>query len=339
MPFDSAPLLEVRDLRVHFATAEHVVRAVDGVNWTINDGETMAIVGESGSGKSVSAMAVLGLLPTPPATFPSGDILLRGRSLMSIAERQQRRLRGSTISMIFQDPLSALNPVFTIGNQIVEMIRTHQEVSRSVAHRRAVDLLGEVGISNPRARVHQYPHEFSGGMRQRAMIAMALANDPQVLLADEPTTALDVTIQAQIMALLERLQEQRKTAIVLITHDLGVVAHHADRINVMYAGRIVESGTADQIFYAPQHAYTYGLLSSLARMDRRRTERLTPIPGAPPNLAAVPSGCPFHPRCSFATTACEEDLPMLEPAGAPDHSAACIHSSRVDEARATRETP
>ncbi|HEX2290251.1 MAG TPA: ABC transporter ATP-binding protein, partial [Pseudonocardiaceae bacterium] len=214
----AAPLLEIRDLRVHFKTDYGIVKAVDGVSWSVNEGETMAIVGESGSGKSVSAMTILGLVQSPPATFPSGDILLRGRSLMKMPEKQQRKLRGKDVAMIFQDPLTALNPVFKVGDQIAEMVRTHQKVGKLVAKRRALDLLGEVGIPNPAVRLNQYPHEFSGGMRQRAMIAMALANDPQVLLADEPTTALDVTVQAQIMALLTKLQESRNTAIVLITH-------------------------------------------------------------------------------------------------------------------------
>ncbi len=324
-----APLLEVRDLRVHFKTDFGVVKAVDGVSWHVNEGETLAIVGESGSGKSVSAMTILGLVPSPPAMFPSGDVFLRGRSLLKMPEKQQRKLRGSQISMIFQDPLTALNPVFKVGDQIAEMVRVHQDVSKHTAKKRALDLLGEVGIPNPAVRLNQYPHEFSGGMRQRAMIAMALANDPHVLLADEPTTALDVTVQAQIMTLLEKLQEDRNTAIVLITHDLGVVASYADRINVMYAGRIVEAGTADEIFYEPRHAYTFGLLASLPRMDRQRQLRLQPIQGIPPSLAKVPEGCPFHPRCAFATEACTAARPDLESVNGAEHRAACVHSDKV----------
>ncbi|MEJ3656821.1 ABC transporter ATP-binding protein [Actinomycetes bacterium KLBMP 9759] len=330
-----APLLEVRDLRVHFETQAGTVKAVDGVNWHVHEGETLAIVGESGSGKSVSAMTILGLVPSPPAVFPSGQVLLRGRSLLEMPESQQRKLRGNDIAMIFQDPLTALNPVFKVGDQIAEMVLSHQSISKAGARKKAVDLLGEVGIPNPRARALQYPHEFSGGMRQRAMIAMALANDPQVLLADEPTTALDVTVQAQIMQLLVDLQESRGTAIVLITHDLGLVASHADRIAVMYAGRIVETGTTDEIFSAPRHAYTYGLLSSLARMDHVRPDKLEPIPGQPPSLSRVPSGCAFHPRCAFATEACTEDVPALLPVVEHSgHMHACIHPDDVAAAHA-----
>ncbi|MDV3220213.1 ABC transporter ATP-binding protein [Intrasporangium sp.] len=322
-------LLEVKDLRVHFDVGQRVVKAVDGVSWSIDEGETLAIVGESGSGKSVSAMTILGLVPTPPARIPGGRVFFRGRSLLDMSENEQRQLRGRDIAMIFQDPLTALNPVFRIGDQIAEMVRQHQQVSRAAARRRALDLLGEVGIPNPTQRIDQYPHEFSGGMRQRVMIAMALANDPKVLLADEPTTALDVTVQRQIMALLGRLQEERNTAIVLITHDLGLVASHADRVSVMYAGRVVETGTCRDIFHQPRHAYTLGLLTSLPRLDRRTQERLAPIPGAPPNLALVPPGCPFHPRCSLATPSCEDDRPDLMRVGADDHHAACLHTDRV----------
>ncbi|MCT2587493.1 ABC transporter ATP-binding protein [Actinophytocola gossypii] len=341
----AAPLLEIDDLRVHFKTDHGVVKAVDGVSWHVDEGETLAIVGESGSGKSVSAMSILGLVPTPPATFPSGDIRLRGRSILKMPEKQQRKLRGQEIAMIFQDPLTALNPVFKVGDQIAEMIRTHQDVTKTVARRRVLDLLGEVGIPNPGVRINQYPHEFSGGMRQRAMIAMALANDPKVLLADEPTTALDVTIQAQIMALLEKLRQERNTAIVLITHDLGLVASHADRINVMYAGRIVEAGSCDDVFYRPQHAYTFGLLSSLARMDKQRQDRLLPIKGVPPSLSKVPPGCPFHPRCQFATQGCVEAVPTLETVVTDEtmngglHRAACIHSDQVEIAYSERLAP
>jgi peptide/nickel transport system ATP-binding protein len=334
-PAGEEPVLAVSDLRVHFKTPAGTVKAVDGVNWHVDPGETLAIVGESGSGKSVSAMTIMGLVPTPPAVFPSGEVLLEGRSLLTMPESQQRRLRGNDVAMIFQDPLTALNPVFKVGDQIAEMVRSHQKIGKQAALRRAVDLLGEVGIPNPAQRAGQYPHEYSGGMRQRAMIAMALANDPKVLLADEPTTALDVTVQAQIMQLLVDLQERRNTAIVLITHDLGLVASHADRIAVMYAGRIVETGTTDEIFNAPRHAYTYGLLSSLARMDQARPEKLEPIPGLPPSLSRVPSGCAFHPRCRFATEECKGDVPTLLPlAPGAGHLHACLHPDDVAIAHA-----
>ena len=328
-PDDSLPLLEIDDLRVHFDTDNGVVRAVDGVSWSIRPGETLGIVGESGSGKSVSAMAVMGLVPSPPARFPSGRILLRGEDLLTASQKRLRALRGKEVSMIFQDPLTALNPVFKIGSQIAEVIRVHDRVSRSQAKERAVDLLGEVGIPHPRGRAKEYPHQFSGGMRQRAMIAMALALNPVLLLADEPTTALDVTVQAQIMDLLESLQEQRGTAIVLITHDLGLVASHADRVMVMYAGRVAEYAETDRIFYQPRHAYTFGLLSSLARLDQRRAERLTPIQGAPPSLIRVPPGCAFHPRCALATQVCRSVVPALLEQDAPGHLASCHHSDRV----------
>jgi peptide/nickel transport system ATP-binding protein len=313
---DVEPLLSVEDLRVHFHTDNGVVRAVDGVSWDVRPGETLGIVGESGSGKSVSAMAIMGLVPSPPARFPSGRIMFRGEDLLTASDARLRSLRGKEVSMIFQDPLTALNPVFKVGSQIAEVIRVHESMSRSAAKARAVDLLGEVGIPNPRGRAKEYPHQFSGGMRQRAMIAMALALNPALLLADEPTTALDVTVQAQIMELLESLQEQRGTAIVLITHDLGLVASHADRVMVMYAGRVAEYADTNGIYYHPRHAYSLGLLSSLARLDQRRAERLEPIPGSPPSLIRVPPGCPFHPRCSF-----EQDI--------SGHLAACHHSDEV----------
>ena len=314
--------LEVRDLRVHFDSPAGVVKAVDGVSWHVDAGETLAIVGESGSGKSVSAMTVMGLVPG--ATTRSGTVLLEGRSLLDLPEAQQRRMRGGDLAMVFQDPLTALNPVFRVGDQIAEMITTHARTSKAAARRRAVDLLAEVGIPNPGLRARQYPHEFSGGMRQRAMIAMALANDPAVLIADEPTTALDVTVQAQIMEVLERLQADRDTAIVLITHDLGLVAAHADRIAVMYAGRIVEEGGSDALFAAPHHAYTAGLLAGLTRMDQARPAKLEPIPGQPPNLARVPRGCAFHPRCRFATAECTAAVPPLVAAAVPPLVAAAV---------------
>jgi peptide/nickel transport system ATP-binding protein len=331
------PLLAVENLHVHFRTDDGIVRAVNGVSWDLSPGETLGIVGESGSGKSVSAMAVMGLNPVPPASYPEGRVLFRGHNMLTASNEQLRHLRGSEISMIFQDPLTSLNPVYTIGHQIAEAIRTHKRVSRAEAGRRAVDLLAEVGIPNPVQRAGQYPHQFSGGMRQRAMIAMALALNPAVLLADEPTTALDVTVQAQIMELLEKLQSDRGTAIVLITHDLGLVAGHADRVVVMYAGMVAEAGPVDEIFFNPRHAYTYGLLSSLARMDTRRHGRLAPIKGQPPSLMNIPSGCPFHPRCAFATDVCRAEMPQLATRGGLGHIAACHHSDEV--AAAAGNTP
>jgi peptide/nickel transport system ATP-binding protein len=333
-PLVASSLLAVDDLRVHFHTDAGVVKAVDGVSWSIDAGETLGIVGESGSGKSVSALAVIGLVPAPPARFPSGRILFESEDLMRADEKELRRIRGNEISMIFQDPLTSLNPVFTVGNQVAEVIRVHEKVSRAAAHRRAVDLLGEVGIPHPAQRAEEYPHQFSGGMRQRAMIAMALALNPKVLLADEPTTALDVTVQAQIMDLLTRLQADRGTAIVLITHDLGLVAGHADRVLVMYAGRVAEVGDVEDIYYRPRHAYTLGLLSSLARLDHRRTDRLRPIPGQPPSLIHVPSGCAFHPRCPFATEMSRTQVPELVPQERLDHLAACHNSDQVAAAAA-----
>ncbi len=325
------PLLSVEDLRVHFHTDAGVVKAVDGVSWSVERGETLGIVGESGSGKSVSALAVMGLVPVPPGRFESGRILFQGRDLLAADEKELRAIRGKEISMIFQDPLTSLNPVFRVGHQIAEVIQVHEKVGRIAARARAVDLLAEVGIPNPAQRAREYPHQYSGGMRQRAMIAMALALDPAVLLADEPTTALDVTVQAQIMDLLLRLQASRGTAVVLITHDLGLVAGHADRVVVMYAGRVAETATTDDLYYRPRHAYTLGLLSSLARLDRRRTERLKPITGQPPSMIQVPAGCAFHPRCPFASDICRTDRPELAPApgAGAGHLTACHHAAEV----------
>jgi len=329
------PVLAVEDLRVRFHTDAGVVNAVDGVSWAIRPGETLGIVGESGSGKSVGALAVMGLVPTPPGRYETGRILFRGENLLQAGDKRLRQIRGKEISMIFQDPLTSLNPVFKVGSQIAEVIRVHDNIGRIPARRRAVDLLAEVGIPNPRQRAEEFPHQFSGGMRQRAMIAMALAMNPAVLLADEPTTALDVTVQAQILDLLGRLQSDRHTAVVMITHDLGVVAGRADRVLVMYAGRVAEMGSVYDIYQRPRHAYTYGLLSSLARLDQRRTERLRPIPGQPPSLIRVPPGCPFHPRCPFATEVCRVEIPPLVTAdGAPGHLAACHHREEVARAAA-----
>jgi oligopeptide/dipeptide ABC transporter ATP-binding protein len=272
----------------------------------------------------------MGLVPVPPGRFESGRILFEGRNLLDAGEKELRAIRGSHISMIFQDPLSALNPVFKVGHQIAEVIQAHERVGRFVARRRAVELLGEVGIPNPRQQAEQYPHQFSGGMRQRAMIAMALALDPVVLLADEPTTALDVTVQAQVLDTLERIQEKTEAAIILITHDLGVVAGMADKVLVMYAGKPVEVGTVDDIYYQPRMPYTLGLLGSLPRLDARGDERLTPIKGSPPSLVNLPVGCPFSPRCPMSRPHCEQEEPLLrEVGGSSDHVAACHYSEEL----------
>ena len=324
----SPPLLEVRELRVHFDTPAGVVKAVDGVSWHVEPGETLAIVGESGSGKSVSAMTILGLVPSPPATFPSGEVLLDGRPLLSLPAAQQRRLRGKDIAMIFQDPLTALNPVLKVGEQIAEMVRTHQKVGRTAAQHKAVELLDTVGIPSPGRRAAQYPHEFSGGMRQRAMIAMALANNPRVLLADEPTTALDVTVQAQIMALLRDLRSEYHMAVVLITHDLALVAEEADRVAVMYAGNIVETGPVAEVFANPKHPYTMGLLSSVP-VNARRGDELQSIGGSPPDLHAIPEGCVYQARCPLAREICATTRPTLDAVGA-SRKAACHFPEEVD---------
>jgi peptide/nickel transport system ATP-binding protein len=321
------PVLSLRDLKVSFKTDDGIVSAVDGVSYDLYPNEVLGIVGESGSGKSVTSLAVMGLLPRSAKV--EGEIVFRGQDLLHMPESGRRKLRGGRMAMVFQDALAALNPVFTVGAQIEEAIGSHQPAMNGNAKRKlAVDLLDVVGIPNPQARVDQYPHEFSGGMRQRAMIAMAIANEPDVLIADEPTTALDVTIQAQVLEVLERIQERTNSSIVLITHDLGVIAGVSDRVLVMYAGRPVETGTVDEIFYAPRHPYTLGLLASLPRLDLGdSSERLYRIKGQPPSLIFVPSGCPFHPRCDYARlpSPCATDRPSLrsvEHVYGP-HSSAC----------------
>jgi oligopeptide/dipeptide ABC transporter ATP-binding protein len=304
------PVLKVEDLSVHFSTDEGLVKAVDGVSFEVGRGETLGIVGESGSGKSVTSQTILGLTRAENAEI-SGRISFEGRDLAEMKSEELRRIRGNDIAMIFQDPLSSLHPYYKIGKQLVEAIQVHQPLSDDDAKKRAVELLGLVGIPDAARRASEYPHEFSGGMRQRAMIAMALTNDPKLLIADEPTTALDVTTQAQILRLLERLQTEFGMAMIMITHDLGVVAEVADRINVMYAGKVVESGTLDQIFYDPQHPYTWGLLGSLTRIDRPRSTRLAQIGGQPPSLISLPQGCSFRNRCPHAFDKCLE-MPPLE---------------------------
>jgi peptide/nickel transport system ATP-binding protein len=317
-------LLEIHDLRVHFATDDGLVKAVDGLSLSLDRGETLAIVGESGSGKTVTSLAVMGLHTGGNARI-SGEIWLDGEELVSADPRKVRSLRGSKMAMIFQDPLSALHPYFTVGDQIIEAYRIHNEVSRRAARRHAAELLGRVGIPQPTARLGDYPHQFSGGMRQRAMIAMALSCNPTLLIADEPTTALDVTVQAQILDLIVDLQEEYDSAVIVITHDLGVVAELADDILVMYAGKAVESGSAEDIFVRPAHPYAWGLLGCMPRIDAERAERLIPIPGTPPSLIKVPAGCAFHPRCphtGVTNGSCAVTVPQLRGID-PGHLIAC----------------
>jgi oligopeptide/dipeptide ABC transporter ATP-binding protein len=309
-----SPLLTVDDLRVSFATEDGVVRAVDGVSFQLAAGEILAIVGESGCGKSVTAQTLIGLTRAPNAGI-TGSAVFRGREVVGLDDDQLRDVRGEHIAMVFQDPMCALNPVYRVGDQITEMIHAHRDISNTKARDRAVELLRLVGIPNPERRVRDYPHEFSGGMRQRVMIAMALSLEPEVLIADEPTTALDVTIQAQILQLISELNRDRGLAVILITHDLGVVAEVADRVLVMYAGQIVEDATLDETFYAPQHPYTWGLLGSLARLDQPRPARLKQIAGQPPSLLAPPPGCRFAPRCPHVFERCVEPPPLEARAG------------------------
>ncbi|HEY0318962.1 MAG TPA: ABC transporter ATP-binding protein [Solirubrobacterales bacterium] len=318
------PLLSVGDLRVGFATEGGLLQAVDGVSFDLNSGEVLAIVGESGSGKSVTAQTIMGLTRSNNSRI-EGSVQLEGEELTTAGEAEMRRLRGERVAMIFQDPMTSFNPVYRLGAQIIEALRAHRpETSKAEARQRVVELFDSVGIPDAERRVDDYPHEFSGGMRQRAMIAMALALEPDVLIADEPTTALDVTIQAQILRLLEDLNRERNLATILITHDLGVVAEIADRVLVMYAGRVVEQGTLDDIFYDPQHPYTWGLLGSLTRLDRPRPKRLPQIPGSPPSLLDLPEGCSFRPRCPHEFPKCLQ-LPGLDARlpDAPEHLDRC----------------
>ncbi|MBO8170619.1 MAG: ABC transporter ATP-binding protein [Bacillaceae bacterium] len=302
-------LLEINDLHVSFYTYGGEVQAIRGASFHVNKGETLAIVGESGSGKSVTAQAVMGLIPSPPGKIKQGEILFNGENIVHYSEKQMQNIRGSQISMIFQDPMTSLNPTMKIGRQITEGIIKHEGLTKKQAQARAIELLKMVNIPNAEERIDQYPHQFSGGMRQRVMIAIALACNPQLLIADEPTTALDVTIQAQILELMKDLQKEIGTSIIMITHDLGVVANVADRVAVMYAGKIIESGTVDEIFYSPQHPYTWGLLQSVPRLDSDRNEKLVPIDGTPPDLLDPPKGCPFAARCEYAMKVCLEEQP------------------------------
>ncbi|WP_442811320.1 dipeptide ABC transporter ATP-binding protein [Streptosporangium sp. NBC_01756] len=322
------PVLEVTDLNVTFGSGPAAVRAVRGVGYTVRPGEVLGVVGESGSGKSVTSLAVMGLLP--PHAHATGSVRLRGREILGASEKTLAAFRGKTISMIFQDPLSALTPVYRVGDQIAEAVRIHQKVTRRRAAERAVELLDLVGIPSAAQRAKAFPHEFSGGMRQRVMIAMAIANDPDVIICDEPTTALDVTIQAQVLEVLKRAQRETGAAIVMITHDLGVVAGSVDRVLVMYAGRPVEIGSVDDVYYRPRMPYTMGLLASVPRLDRGAGQPLVPIEGNPPSPAALPPGCPFEPRCPMAVPVCVEAEPPLEPVGSPGHRAACVRSAEIE---------
>ena len=326
-PSDYEHLLEVEDLFVEFHTAEGIAKAINGVDFTLDAGETLAILGESGSGKSVTAQAIMGILDMPPAVIPSGSIRYKGQDLLTMPEVQRRKTRGPEISIIFQDALSSLNPVFPVGWQIAEMFRKHRGTSRSEALDNAVRLMEKVNIPAAKDRVKAYPHQFSGGMRQRIMIAMAIALDPKVLIADEPTTALDVTVQAQIMDLLQELQAEYQMGLILITHDLGVVADVADRIAVMYAGRIVERADVQDIYPRPGHPYTKGLLASIPRLDQKG-QALSAIGGLPPNLTAIPPGCAFHPRCYLAQDICRVERPELLDVG-PNRQSACHFSQEV----------
>jgi oligopeptide/dipeptide ABC transporter ATP-binding protein len=324
------PVLSIRDLVVEFKTEDGVVHAVDGVSYDLFPGETLGIVGESGSGKSVSTLALLGLIPQPPGRIVSGTAMFKGRDLLKLRKKELRRVRGNEVAMVFQDPMTSLNPVLTIGHQLGEAIKTHfPDEKDDAVKQRVIDLLRLVGVPNPETRYGQYPHEFSGGMRQRAMIAMSISNSPSLLIADEPTTALDVTIQAQVLEVLKRVQDETHAATILITHDLGIVAEMCDRVLVMYAGHIVESGDIETIFRAPRHPYTIGLMNSLPKLTEDE-EWLEPISGAPPSLIDLPPGCPFHPRCFMARERCRQELPPLAPVdGGVGHTSACHFSDEL----------
>ena len=315
------PLLQIEDLKTYFYTSNGVVKAVDGISYSVHEGETVAIVGESGCGKSVSALSVMRLVPSPPGKTVNGKVIYQGNDILKASESEMRKIRGKQIAMVFQDPMTSLNPVLTIKYQLVEPMKLHLNLTESQCVDRAVELLDLVGISDGRKRLDDYPHQFSGGMRQRVMIAMALSCDPKLIIADEPTTNLDVTIQAQILEVMEKVIEETKTAMVIITHNLGVVARYADTVNIMYAGKIVESGTCEEIFKNVRHPYTEGLLQSVPRLDAR-AERLQPIPGLPPDLRNLPPGCRFADRCKYVHAKCTEAIPELETVS-DSHVSAC----------------
>ncbi len=323
------PLLDIRDLHTEFRTGAGIVRAVDGISYTVEAGETVAIVGESGSGKSVGAMSILRLIPDPPGRITGGTVLFAGRDLMKLPDEAMRQVRGGDIGMVFQEPMTSLNPVLTVGRQITEVMEQHRGATKAAAHHRASQLLGMVGIADPARRLKQYPHQLSGGMRQRIMIAIALACDPKLIIADEPTTALDVTIQAQILELMKDLTRRLDIALIIITHNLGVVARYASRVNVMYAGRIVEAGPATAIYHHPRHPYTIALLRSVPRLDRPRQARLDPVDGQPPDLTRLDDGCAFRARCRYAVATCSQARPALTPIDDAGHVAACFRTQTI----------
>jgi len=321
-PTGGQPLLEVKNLKTQFFTQDGVVKAVDDVSFYVMPGETLGVVGESGSGKSMTGLSIMRLIPNPPGKIVNGEVSFNGRDILKMSDEQVRSIRGNDIAMIFQDPMTSLNPVLTINRQISESLQLHMGMNKEQAKRRAIELLGMVGIPNPESRVNQYPHQFSGGMRQRVMIAMALSCNPKLLIADEPTTALDVTIQAQILDLMRNLQTETGTGVIMITHSMGVVAGMADRVQVMYAGHIVETASTEEIFANPRHPYTVGLMKSIPRLDARSKEKLQPIRGLPPDLIDLPDMCPFVPRCNYAREKCEQkNPPLLEVK--PGHQSAC----------------
>ena len=318
-----APLLEIRDLKTHFFTPEGVVKAVDGVSYDVEAGETLGLVGESGCGKSVSALSIMRLVPDPPGKTVHGEVIFDGKDLIKLPNDEMRRVRGRQISMVFQEPMTSLNPVLTIERQLTESLELHLGMKKAEARKEAVRRLDQVGIPDPDRRIKAYPHQFSGGMRQRVMIAIALSCNPKLIIADEPTTALDVTIQAQILEVMKKLSTESGVSLIIITHNLGVVARYADRVNIMYAGKIIERGTARQIYGNPTHPYTLGLLNSVPRLDLPRKEKLDPIEGQPPDLANLPEGCSFRPRCRYAIPRCAEEIPPLESVG-DGHFSACF---------------
>ena len=323
-----ATLLEVKDLRTHFFTADGIVKAVDGVSYDVEEGETLGLVGESGCGKSVSALSLMRLIPDPPGKIVGGEVLLEGEDILKVNMENMRNIRGAKVSMVFQEPMTSLNPVLTIERQLTETLQLHMGMSKGESRAEGINLLSRVGIPDPETRIKQYPHQFSGGMRQRVMIAIALSCSPKLIIADEPTTALDVTIQAQILELMKALTDEFGVALIVITHNLGVVARYADRVNIMYAGRIIERGTALEIYSNPRHPYTVGLLRSVPRLDLPRRAKLDPIEGQPPDLVRLPEGCAFRARCRWAIEKCATDAPPLDLAG-ENHWSACWRSEEL----------